>query len=395
MLIPRRWPHTLAGEHQRLQGSLGDATSIPNLEAAVATLVGSPHAVCMNSGRQGMTLILKHVGISQGDEVVVPAYTLGALIPLVESLGATAVPADISIETMNVTAASVEAAMSDRTRGIIVLHAFGAPAPVDEIAALAASRNVPVVEDCAHSLGATLHGQQTGTFGYAGFYSFEITKPVNTYGGGMVVTRDASLDAYIRRETAGLAPDNEGLRAKVDALRTEQRLMGTGLAWPLLYLLADPRTRGPLSALYRSRQRVPSGAAAYTPMQAQLGLEKLPTLNERIAHRAALAARYRELLDPSVKIQEVLPGATSTWYFLVAVLPCAAAPVRLALLRRGIDTAIEDEIADDVAAPRGYTNCPNAAAIASRAIALPMYETLHIKDVDRVCRALNRIVARA
>ena len=395
MLIPRRWPHVMPGELERmLKSPPQPAEAVDQFELVLAAYTGAKHAVCLNSGRQGMTLILRYLGVRAGDEVVVPAYTLGALIPLVEGLGARAVPADIDPRTMNVTVDSVRARMTPATRAVIVLHAFGAPAPVDDIVAMAENHGVKVVEDCAHSLGATLGGLQTGTFGDAGFFSFEITKPLNTYGGGAVVTNDDALADYLRRETASLPHDLDGLTAKVKALKTERLLMGSGLAWPLLYLLADPRTRGPLSALYRNRQRVPSGAAAYTPAQAQLGLEKTISLEERIAARNRLAERYSALLHPSIKPQRVAEDARSTWYFYVVRLPIEAGAARLALLRRGIDTAIGDEIADDVATPRGFADCPHAAALPRHAMALPMYEELSDRAVARVANALNRLVKR-
>lgn len=387
MLIPRRRPHVLPDETQRLGAPAEkDEAAIRDWEQAIAGWSQAPHAVALNSGRQGMSLILKQLGIGPGDEVVVPAYTLGALIPLVQALGAQPVPADVDAGTFNLTPESVSAAITPRTRAIMVLHAFGAPAPVD---AIAAACEVPIIEDCAHALGATLHGRPVGGFGYAGFFSFEITKPVNTYGGGMVVTRDAALDAFIREEISGYPLDPEGLLQKIKAARMERLLMSTGLAWPLLMALTHPLTRGPLSAAYRSRQVVPSGAAAYAPAQARLGLAKWKSLDARIRERASLADQYRKLLRPEIALQQVAPTASSTWYFLVAVLPVPAAQVKLRLLSRGIDTATGDEIADDAGAMLGV-ECPVAARLQRNAVALPLYEGLSPREVERVARALNR-----
>jgi perosamine synthetase len=393
ILMPRRFPHTLTDE----AAIMADTASAPGAvlqewEQAIARCAGTRHAVGLNSGRQGMTLILKHLGIGAGDEVIVPAYTLGALIPLVQALGAVAVPADVDLRTMNVTAASVAGRMTDKTKAVIVLHTFGAPAPVDEIARLAESKGVAVVEDCAHSLGATLHGRATGSFGYAGFYSFEITKPVNTYGGGMVVSDNPELVDYIRDEIATLPADYTGLAGKVKAARTERLMMTTGAAWPVLYMLSHPLTRNTLAALYRSRQTVPSSGAAYTPVQARLGLRKLESLDQRVAWRNRLAEKYRFALRPEVQIQDVMPGARSTWYFLVAVLPVPAADVRLGLLRRGIDCAVGEEVADDTATPLGYHDCPNAAHLQKHAVALPMFDAMTEAQVARVARSLNAVL---
>lgn len=395
MLIPRRFPHVLPEEQALLAApEQVPAEHVTRLEAAIAKLTGSNAAVCLNSGRQGMLLILRHLGVGAGDEVIIPAFTLGALVPLVESLGAKPVPADIDAETLNVTAATVAGRINEKTRAVIVLHAFGAPAPVDEILVHTRARGIPIVEDCAHSLGATLKERQTGTFGEAGFYSFEITKPVNTYGGGMVVSDDIDLVDSIRQEIAPLKPDYASLAGKVKAAQLERFLMRSNLGWPILYALAHPWTRQPLSALYRSRQSVPSSAAAYTPAQARLGLKKLESLESRIAWRTRLAGLYRALLAPEIRLQRVGGGCTSTWYFLVATLPVPAEPVRLALLGRGIDSAIGEEVADDISGPLGYTDCPVATHVQSHAIALPLFDSMPEASVRRVCAAVNAVVRR-
>ena len=206
-LIPRRRADMAPGETRRLKSAcaglrMGEPPLVAEFERRVAAFTGVPQAAAVNSGRLGMRLILEYLGVGDGAEVIIPAYTLKDLIPIVRNSGAEAVPADIDPRTLNVTAASVERRITARTRAIIVLHAFGAPAPVDEITELADRRSIPVIEDCAHSLGATLHGRQTGSFGYAGFFSFEPTKPVNTYGGGMVVSRDPDLVRFIRAREA-------------------------------------------------------------------------------------------------------------------------------------------------------------------------------------------------
>lgn len=364
-------------------------------EQAIASKTGSADAVAINSGRHGMELILEYLGLSQGDEVIVPAYTLGALIPLVQKFGAKVIPADVDAHSFNLTPESVAARATDRTRVAIVLHAFGAPLDVSAIGkALAPYPRAMIVEDCAHSLGATLSAEHTGNAGIAGFYSFEITKPINTYGGGMVVSGDQELLAHLRKRTAELQPDLAALDAKYRATLLERRLMSTGLAWPLLFALSNPLLRGPLGALYRSRQSVPSSASAYTAVQAHLGLAKLDSLDQRIAWRARLAGQYRALLSTRIHLQAIPRNASPSWYFLVAVLPTPAEGIREKLIRRGIDAAVGDEIADDVGAMLGYSDCPNAAHLFRHAIALPMHDTLPEAQVRKVCNALNALVDR-
>lgn len=396
-MIPRRLAHTDRGElarlaHQCRQPMSHTSNSVLAWENAVAQYMGASHAVAVASGRMGMYLIFRHLGVTAGDEVIVPAYTLGALIPLIERLQAKAVPADIDLYTFNVTADSVAARITPRTKAILVLHAFGSPCPVAEIVACARQRGIPVVEDCAHSLGATVAGRQTGSFGNTGFYSFETTKPVNTFGGGMVVTSDADLAQYVRDSIRDDMPNAEPLLKKLRAVSLERTLFATGLAWPMLYLLATPTFKTAVATLYRQIQSAPPASIGYSPIQAELGLEKLASLESRLALRSEKAELYRSLLRPDILTQQISPDATSTWYFFVATLPCDARNVRRKLLLRGIDAGIEDEIADDCAAMLGYHDCPNAERVFRRAIVLPMYETLTEKTIRRVACVLNRVV---
>jgi dTDP-4-amino-4,6-dideoxygalactose transaminase len=396
-LIPRRWPDTAPGELRLLRAECDNpgaekSALVGQWEECVARFVGMPHAVAVNSGRLGMRLILEHLGIGPGHEVIVPAYTLKDLLPLIQDTGAAAVPADIDPRTLNVTAGSVAARITPATRAMVVLHAFGAPAPVDAIAALAEARGIPVIEDCAHSLGATLNGRQTGSFGYAAFFSFEPTKPVNTYGGGMVVTGDAELARFVRGRVENLPLDAATLLKKAAATRQEKLLTGTGLAWPLLMLLASPRGKALLSRAYRGAQSVPSGGARYHPAQARMGIARLGTLPERLAARRRAARLLISLLDPSIRVQQLLPGAESTWYFFVVVLPKRAAALRAPLLARyGVDAAVGEEIADECARILGRADCPGVVDVYFNAMALPMFDSICESRVRRVAAALNRL----
>lgn len=368
-----------------------DADTIARWEKAVADYVGLPHAAVVNSGRRGMALILEHLGVGSGDEVIVPAYTLKDLIPLIEGLGAKAVPADIDAETLNISPEACARRVTPQTKAILALHAFGSPCRIDEIVSLADGHGIPVIEDCAHSLGATFEGRQTGSFGHAAFFSFETTKPVNTFGGGMVVSRDAGLIECVHASTGDDTVDTAPIEGKVRATKTEHLLFTTGFGFPFLYLLASPSWKALASRLYRRFQHAPPVSIAYTSMQAEIGLKKLATLPRRIAERKDKTKLLRTLLSPEIRTQRVAAGCESTWYFFVALLPCGAAKVRKRLLMRGIDAGIEDEIADDCAALLRYEDCPTVADVSDRAIALPMYDGISEAAIRKVARLVNKV----
>jgi len=397
-VIPRRKAYTYPGESADLEewcraASDRDPQTIAQWEKAVADFVGVPHAAAVNSGRRGMTLVFKHLGIGSDDEVIVPAYTLKDLIPLIQNLGARVVPADIDPETLNVTAETVAGRITPKTKAILALHAFGSPCSIEAIVGVAEPRGIPVVEDCAHSLGASVHGRQTGSFGCAGFFSFEMTKPINTFGGGMVVSSDQRLIDGIHQETANDVLDLSPLRKKIGATRTEEKLFAWGLAFPMLYFLSSPRWKGLVSRIYRRFRHAPPENIRYTSIQAELGLRKLPGLPERLRERRAKVELFRSLLAPEIRTQRVEVGCESTWYFLVAILPCPAAEARRRMLYRGVDAAVEDEIVDNCAALLGYGDCPVVTDIYRRAMALPLYDGISDEAIRKTARVVNKVVS--
>lgn len=394
-MIPRRRAHHLVGDRRlllRRTFSDGGGDPVGRLEEDIAHLVGVPAATAVSSGRRAMTLILGHLGVGEGDEVVVPAYTLKDLVPLIQGLGARAVPADVDPRTMNLDPDAVAGRLTDRTKAILVLHAFGNPCDIHAIGPLARERGIPVVEDCAHSLGASLGDRQTGSFARAGFFSFETTKPLNTLGGGMVVSADAELHEAVRRDTAGDVPLHRPLLNKAASVQLEQWMMTSGLSWPMLALLATPAAKRSMESLYRRFQHAAAANARYMPVQAEMGLRRLPGLGDRIRARNEAAALYREALDPRVQLQRTAPDAVSTVYFLVARLPGEAAAARRRLLARGIDAAVGDEIADDVATVLGFDDCPGAGELDRHALVLPLWDGIGGRTIRRVADALNRAI---
>ena len=272
-MIPRRKAHLYPGELAEVRRWLESGVpsdSLAKWEAGVAELVGVGGAAAVCSGRIAMVIVLNHLGIGPGDEVILPAYTLKDLATLIEGTGARAVPADIDLLTLYASPASVEGRITSRTKAILALHAFGSPCRIREMCALGKKHGIHVIEDCAHALGAHVEGRSVGSFGTAAFFSFETTKPVNTFGGGMLVSDDAALITEARAANAQGAIDLQGLRRKIRSVQVERFMFATGLSFPLLYLLASPRWSGLVAHLYRQAQSVPRQDASYMPIQAAL-----------------------------------------------------------------------------------------------------------------------------
>lgn len=168
-------------------------TAVKGFERAFAGSVGAARAVACSSGSAAVHAAVAAVDPEPGDEIVTTAITdMGALTPILYQ-GAIPVFADVDPSSLNVTAATIEPCLSERTRAIVVTHLFGNPCEMAPILELAASRGVPVIEDAAQALGATYDGRAAGTLGALGCFSLQQGKHITTGEGGVVVSSDAAL----------------------------------------------------------------------------------------------------------------------------------------------------------------------------------------------------------
>ncbi len=164
-------------------------------EREFADYLGARHAVGVANGTDAITLALRALGVGPGDDVVVPSFTFYASAEAIPHTGARPVFCDVDPETFCVTADTVRAALTPRTKAVIAVHLFGNVAPVAEIAAL----GVPVVEDAAQSAGSTSAAGRPGALGTIATFSFFPSKNLGCFGdGGAVTTNDAELAERVR-----------------------------------------------------------------------------------------------------------------------------------------------------------------------------------------------------
>lgn len=160
-------------------------------EREYATHTQRRHGIAVANGTVALELALHAFGIGPGDEVIVPSRTYVASASCAVMRGAVPVVADVDRDSQCITAETVRAALTPRTRAIIAVHLAGWPCPMDEIMALAAERDLIVIEDCAQAHGATYKGKPVGSFGHAAAFSFCQDKIITTCGeGGMLVLDD-------------------------------------------------------------------------------------------------------------------------------------------------------------------------------------------------------------
>jgi dTDP-4-amino-4,6-dideoxygalactose transaminase len=299
---------------------------VQNFEDSFASLVGEGRAISYASGRMAFFSLLKTLGISDGDEVILPGFTCSVMVNAVLRAGAKPVFSDIAASTFGSDPRSIYALVTRKTRVIVAQHSFGYPCDIQSIVEIAERSGVFLVEDCATSLGTTLDGKVIGDFGNAAIFSTDHTKPINTLIGGLLYSRDEQLVARLRRDHGHL---DELPRAKQEAVWHRLQLEGVYRA-PNRQgkLAARDVLAGPTNRIFRATtpflddDYLPSSVsgtypypALLPPFLANLGLEQTKRWSEIQLERRSVLGALLEVLQNSpsgVHLPEVLFDQSAT-----------------------------------------------------------------------------------
>jgi perosamine synthetase len=396
-------PNTMQviGDLQR-QGQVIDGPHIEAFEEAFARRYGHARAVTASYGRMAFYYILRALDFAPGGEVIFPALTFWVMPEIARLCGLKPVFVDVDPDTFNMNPRAFERAITGRTVAVVPTHLWGLPCDMVEILDIAKHNQLRVIEDCAHAAGAQYRGRDVGTFGDAAVFSLQTFKPLNAYGGGVAVTRDARLGDRI----AGLAKAEPPAERKTIEQRLWQgRVMRvatrppiftwtmfplmyacTRLHWSLdMYFWEQIRPLNPLPADYRQR---------LTNVQAALALEGLSHLDGWTARTRHHADRMSAVLRdvPGVRVPTVPADRTHAFYQYCAYVPSRDTVVD-ACLRRGIDietlhvdlcSELDLFAASKVPAP--------GARLATHTIQIPVYEGLADKQLQRVADVVRDAV---
>jgi dTDP-4-amino-4,6-dideoxygalactose transaminase len=354
-------------------GWIGTGPKVQRFERMLETYLGVPHVRCLSSCTAALMLALHALEIGPGDEVIVPTLTFAATANAVIHVGATPILVDSEPRTGNIDLAAAEAAITSCTRALIPVHFAGRPVDLDRLNDLRDRHGIAIVEDAAHALGAEWRGHRLGTHGNLTALSFYATKNVTTAEGGAIVTESADIAEKIERLSL------HGLSAGA-----WQRYSDAGFKH---YEVVEPGYKFNL-----------------TDLHAALGLHQLPHLDAWIDERAALWARYDELL---AELPVELPAAATDelrharHLYQVLVRPEA-------LLSR--DELLEEMTARGIGVGVHYRaihlheyyrdrygfapeDFPVATDISERTLSLPLSPKVTHADQDRVVRALAGALA--
>ncbi|MGA2879692.1 MAG: DegT/DnrJ/EryC1/StrS family aminotransferase [Bryobacteraceae bacterium] len=324
------------------------------LEEEFASYCGARHGVAVNSGTSALHLALLAAGIQPGDEVITVPFTFYATVAAIGYVGATPVYVDIHPATFNIDPAKIEAAITDRTRAILLVHLYGQCADMDPILDIARRHKLLVIEDAAQAHGAAYRGRRAGSMGDIGCFSFYPTKNLGAAGeGGMLTTNNAE---YAR--TAAL------LRSWGEEQRYRPRLKGFNY-------------------------RLPS-------IQAAILRVKLPRLDVWIEARRNRAAEYDGLLEHSGVTRPQAPEDSRHVYCLYTVRAADRDGLQRGLETAGIQTAVHYPLPIHLMpaySDRRYQagDFPVAEACAKTVLSLPMHSHLSAPQVEQVAARVRQL----
>jgi perosamine synthetase len=393
-----RWVPDADGivEACRSRGQLVNGPAIGAFERALEERLGGGHAVTTSYGRMAFYYILKALDLPPGAEIVFPALTFWVVPAMARAAGLRPVFADVDPVTFNLDPEALERAITPATRAVVPTHVYGRPCDMDEVLAVARRHHLAVIEDCAHALGASYHGQPVGTLGDAALLSFQVLKPLNTFGGGAAYTRHEGLGRRIAEiARAEPWPPEARVRRRIRMARLERALMRPEVfsttVFPVLWAASFFRARPDVYLWEKVRPLwpLPEGyAERYSNVQAAIGVAALDRLDDWTArtraHARYLTAALSHLDGVTVPAD---PDDRVHVYYQYCVYPGDRDGVVRRCLRRGLDVEYHHmDVCPDLplfAASR--MEAPGARRTAD-ALQLPVHPGLRPEDLLRVAR---------
>lgn len=337
------------------------------LEQKFTEYTNTKYACAVSSGTSGLHLMVKSLGIGPGDEVITTPFSFIASSNCILYVGAKPVFVDIEETSFNIDPAKIEAAITKKTKAILVVHIFGQSADMTPILKIARKHHLKIIEDSCESIGALYKGKMTGTFGDAGIYSFYPNKQMTTGEGAVIVTNSKTMyencDSW-RNQGRPLNPSKKG--ADWDWLTSER-----------------------LGYNYRMDE-----------MSAALGVTQLAKLEWMIDQKRQVVDWYQQYLTdiPGVLLPQVAPKRTHTWFvYVVRIQDDRRDEMMKKLLEIGIQVRPYlpvIHLQPFMKAEFGFKvgDYPVAELVAAETLALPFYIGLKKSEVKYIASQIKKIL---
>lgn len=331
-------------------------------EREFAAHIGVEDAITVSSGTAALHLALLALGIGPNDEVIIPSFAFIAVVNVLFQIGAIPVFAEIDPHTLNLFPSAVEAAITPRTRAIILVHTFGIPADIPAFTAICQRHSLFLIEDACEALGATVANRPVGSYGHASVFGFYPNKQITTGEGGILILRHPALATHARKLRNQGRAENEGWLTQSEP--------------GFNYRLSD--------------------------IACALGRVQLSRLDEILTLRRLAAERYHALLANLTSIQPpplTIPNATISWFVYVIRLHPSLnrAALQQSLAELGIATSRYFAPIHQLAFLRSHPSAANLSLpITERAsnsvLTLPFFTRISADQQARVVAALRQSI---
>ncbi len=341
---------------------------LAEFERKFAAYIGAKHAVAVNSGTSGLHLCVRALNLKAGDEVITTPFSFIASANVLLYENCVPVFVDIDAKTLNIDAGKIEAAITAKTKAIMVVHVFGRPSPMREICEIAAKYDLKIIEDACEAVGAEYENQRVGNLGNCGVFAFYPNKQITTGEGGMIVT------------------DDDLIARKCRILRNQGR--DSDLGW------FDHVELG-----YNYR---------LSDVNCALGIEQLERIDEILREREIVSGKYHERLSRNPHL--ILPDGEFSkgrisWFVYV---------IRLNenFTKKQRDFVVNEMQKREIGCGRyfapihlqpfyvekfGYKigDFPLAERAAERVVALPFFNKISDAQIEEVCEIFEKLIENA
>ena len=352
-------------------------------------------------GRVALAAILRALGVKRGDGVLIQAFTCLALPEAVMSLGAKPKYVDVAPGSPNMDPEDLRRKIDPSTRAVVVQHTFGLPAEMAQLTAVAADVDMPLIEDCAHTLASRVDGRLVGSFGVAAFFSFEASKPVFAGVGGSAIINDPELDGVVSAGYASYHEPSLLVQAQVAAMFLAHRVAyRPSTYWKVRALFRALSATGLIRGNYNdvASEKGPAADFSRRMGRTQTGILRhaLGDLDQNTAHRRQVAEQYRSRIRaPGIAHMPISPGVDAVFgrYPLLlenkrdVIAGARKAKVELADFYATPIHPLQGEALRSVHYEPG--SCPHAEWISDRIVSLPTGPQVDQRQVDRAVEYLN------
>jgi len=385
------------------KGKFLDGENIRGLEEDFGRYMGVSVATSFDSGRSGFYAILKGMGVGEGDEVILQAFTTVALANVIKLLGAVPIYVDIEEKTFNMDPGKLEEKIGPKTKAVVIQHTFGNPADMRRILDIAGRHGIKTIEDCAHSLGAEYQGKKTGRFADAAFFSFGRDKVISSVAGGMVIAKDVALMEKIIKIREGLP-----FPAKRE---TKKKLLHPIVTFPALHLYNFfSLGKAMMYAAYKlnildnaytkkekRREPVKDFAKKMPEALAVMARRQLAMADQFNMHRIEIAKIYEDNINPEKASKPASrPGDKNIflWYTITVndkqgVISRAAK--KNIILGDWFPQAVGPIEVDLKKAGYAPGSCPVAEKVSARCVNLPTHHDIRKEEAIKVAVFVNGI----